>query len=63
MALHGNVQTFGYSFGRGNNSILLDNVMCSGNESSVLNCTSNGLYQHNCNMNHSEDAAVLCHGQ
>ena len=61
MALRGNVQTFGYSFGQGNNSVLLDDVMCSGNEASVLNCISNGLYQHDCN--HSEDAAVLCHGQ
>lgn len=57
------MQTFGYSFGQGNNSILLDDVMCSGNEFSVLNCTSSGLYQHDCNMDHSEDAAVLCHGQ
>ena len=63
VALRGNVQTFRDSFGKGNNSILLDDVMCSGNEPSVLNCTSNGFFQHDCNMNHTEDAAVLCHGQ
>ena len=61
VGLHGNVQTFGYSFGSGNNSILLDDVNCSGDEATVLNCTLCSLFDHNCD--HSEDAAVICHGQ
>lgn len=64
LALHGNVQTFGYSFGSAAEHIpiLLDNVVCTGSESSILNCTSNSLYQHNCALDHSEDAAVICQG-
>lgn len=63
MALHGNVQTFGQSFGKGDGPILLDNVKCTGNEVSVLSCAANNLYQHNCAEDHSEDAAVICGGK
>lgn len=62
VALHGHVQTFGHSFGKGNGPILLDNVICTGSETSILTCLSNGLYQHNCAEDHSEDAAVICNG-
>lgn len=61
VALHGNVQTFAYSFGGGNNSILLDDVICSGGEATILNCTFGSFFDHNCD--HSEDAAVICRGQ
>uniref|UniRef100_A0A673B6Z9 Soluble scavenger receptor cysteine-rich domain-containing protein SSC5D n=1 Tax=Sphaeramia orbicularis TaxID=375764 RepID=A0A673B6Z9_9TELE len=50
----------GAFFGRGNNSIWLDNVWCSGSESSILNCQHNRLGDHDCN--HGEDVGVICSG-
>ena len=47
-------------FGRGSGDILLDNVVCRGTESSLLECTTNIIGQHNCD--HSEDAGVRCEG-
>ena len=40
--------------------ILLDNVVCQGNESSLLNCGHEPVGVHNCD--HSEDAGVRCEG-
>ena len=48
-------------FGGGNGDILLDNVVCRGNESSLLECSTNPIRQHNCD--HSEDAGVMCEGK
>lgn len=45
-------------FGRGTGPIWLDNVRCVGTESSLAECDSNGLGNHNCR--HWEDAAVEC---
>ena len=50
----------GAVFGEGVGPILLDNVHCQGDEINLLECVSNGLFQHNCL--HSEDAAVRCEG-
>ena len=50
-------------FGGGSGSILLDDVMCSGNEESLLNCSRRSnvpLLSSNCL--HSEDAGVMCQG-
>ncbi|KAL3888987.1 hypothetical protein ACJMK2_001351, partial [Sinanodonta woodiana] len=47
--------------GFGNNTslgIFLDDVMCSGHESSIYNCSHNPWYSHNCG--HHEDAGVRC---
>ena len=44
-------------FGGGSGSIVLDNVQCTGYESSLSNCST--LSVHN-NCEHSEDAGVRC---
>nr|XP_055049773.1 scavenger receptor cysteine-rich type 1 protein M130-like [Misgurnus anguillicaudatus] len=48
------------SFGQGSDPIWLDNVECSGSESSIIQCKHNGLGSHNCG--HHEDAGVICSG-
>ncbi|XP_035290946.1 scavenger receptor cysteine-rich domain-containing group B protein [Anguilla anguilla] len=45
-------------FGRGNGTILLDNLKCSGLETSLQECSHIPWNVHNCD--HSEDAGVTC---
>ena len=47
-------------FGRGNGGIFLDNVGCSGTESTLLSCYNPGIGHHNCS--HNNDAGVRCLG-
>ena len=47
------------SCGSGTGSILLDNVRCNGDESSITECTHNPWGSHNCG--HHEDAACRCY--
>ena len=44
-------------FGAGNGSIYLDDVICSGSESTILQCNHSSIGHHNCH--HGEDVIVF----
>uniref|UniRef100_K7FIT9 Soluble scavenger receptor cysteine-rich domain-containing protein SSC5D n=1 Tax=Pelodiscus sinensis TaxID=13735 RepID=K7FIT9_PELSI len=48
----------GARFGRGSESIWLDDVNCTGTEASLSECKSRPWGDHNCN--HGEDASAVC---
>ena len=56
----GSLALSGAYFGSGSGDILLDNVVCRGTESSLLECRINPIGHHSCD--HSEDAGVRCEG-
>ncbi|XP_025112203.1 deleted in malignant brain tumors 1 protein-like [Pomacea canaliculata] len=49
---------YGAPFGQGQGPILLDNVRCLGNESSLMNCLHDPIGVSNCD--HSEDVGIIC---
>ena len=48
----------GNRYGRGTGPILLDDVRCVGNETSIASCPHRGWTYHNCD--HSKDVSVSC---
>lgn len=47
-------------FGRGTDTILLDDVACTGSETYLTECPQTGFLTHNCT--HSQEAGVICSG-
>ena len=45
-------------FGTGIGDILLDELQCTGDENSILDCPHNGVGNNDCS--HGEDAGVVC---
>ncbi len=48
-------------FGPGSGKIWMDNVLCSGSESSIFKCNKRKMGDHNCK--HNEDVGVICSGR
>lgn len=48
-------------FGQGQTAIHLDELQCTGTETSLTDCPHNGVGNHNCG--HSEDVGVICVGE
>lgn len=51
----------GAYFGIGSGDILMDNLLCTGSESSLKECQFSGLVDSLCT--HSQDAGVICGGK
>ncbi len=49
------------NFGIGEGMIVLDNVVCDGDEQNLFHCEHNDFFNNNCD--HTEDAAVICGGK
>ena len=58
MTVIGAISVTNAFFGQGSGGIFLNNVRCSGNEETLLNCSHDGIGVHTCT--HSRDAGVRC---
>lgn len=54
----GAVTVYGRTFGLGTGPIHFLNVVCQGNESSIVQCQDCGFVSHNCD--HDEDLFINC---
>jgi len=52
-------QYLNHAFGQGSGQILLDNVQCVGNETSLAECVHSDWGVHNCY--HVEDVSISCY--
>ena len=57
----GAVALYFATFGEGFGPIFLDEVGCTGSEASLLECSHEGVRNHDCS--HFEDAGVMCPGE
>ena len=57
---HFAIREAGSRYGQGTGDIILDNIICTGEESTLFECGHNPLRENNCE--HSEDAGVQCGG-
>jgi len=48
----------GHQYGGGNGTIWLDNVYCTGNERSIVECQHRGWGVYNCT--HGDDVSIIC---
>ena len=48
-------------YGEGSGQIAYTDVECTGNESSIFNCSNSGLFNNTCS--HGKDASVVCAGE
>ncbi len=49
------------AYGQGIGSIVLDDLACTGTETSLFDCPHSGIGTHNCG--HTEDVGVICQGR
>ena len=49
------------TYGHGNGSIVLDDLLCLGSEEDLFQCSTTTYGQHDCS--HLEDAGVICGGE
>ena len=47
-------------FGQGSGNIWLDDLRCSGTESSIFNCSHDGIGVYGYNCGHDDDIGVEC---
>ena len=50
--------SLGHQYGPGEGMIWMDNVHCTGSETSLAYCPHNGWASHNCG--HHEDVSISC---